>query len=99
MRRRPTLINPWLLGALIWGGFSLLIIKEHFRVSGGGAWQEMWFLCSLFWFQFGFGRILISLFRGQRHQLRDQLLITLIPPVILYLLIAPSILPEPPHHE
>jgi hypothetical protein len=85
----------WWIGALVWGVLSLTIINEHFRVSGGGSWQEIWFFCSLIWFQFGFGRVMVSLFRKQYKLLREQLLVALLPPVALYLLVAPSILKRP----
>ncbi|MBF0194884.1 MAG: hypothetical protein HQL71_10005 [Magnetococcales bacterium] len=85
----------WFIGALVWGVISLIIINEHFRVSGGSNWQEIWFLCSLIWFQFGFGRIMVSLFRKQNKFLREQLLIALLPPVALYILVVPSIFRSP----
>ncbi|MBF0357860.1 MAG: hypothetical protein HQL70_04575 [Magnetococcales bacterium] len=83
--------RSWWIGAIIWGGFSLTIINEHFRVSGGSHWEEMWFLCSLIWFQFGFARVLVSLFRRQYSLLNEQLLVALMPPVVLYFIIAPSV--------
>ncbi|MBF0383651.1 MAG: hypothetical protein HQL69_21735 [Magnetococcales bacterium] len=95
MSRGQLGVRRWWIAAIVWGGLSLAIINEHFRVSGGGSWQEMWFLCSLLWFQFGIGRVMVSLFRKQHKLLREQLLIALLPPVALYLLIAPSVLQRP----
>lgn len=95
MNGRAIRFGPWLVGALVWGGLSILIINEHFRVSGGSNWQEMWFICSLLWFQFGFARVIVSLMRREFYLVKDQLLIALIPPVILYIFVDPSIFRRP----
>ncbi|MBF0446663.1 MAG: hypothetical protein HQL67_00535 [Magnetococcales bacterium] len=91
MNLKKMRVNLWYLGAFVWGGMSLVLLDAHFRVSGGSQWEEMWFLCSLFWFQFGFGRVFVSLMKRRFFQIKDQLLMALIPPVLLYILIAPSI--------
>jgi hypothetical protein len=86
MNRRAVSFGPWSIAALIWGLFSYVIINEHFRISDGSHWQELWFLCSLVWFQFGFAMVLISIFRKQFFLIKDQLLVALLPPVLLYFL-------------
>jgi hypothetical protein len=96
MSWRTITLGPWAIGALVWGLLSLTIINEHFRVSGGSDWQEIWFLCSLIWFQFGFARLFSTLLKKQYHLLKDQLFMALLPPVVLYLFIAPSILGKKP---
>jgi len=45
----------WVLGGLVWGAMSLVVLLEYRRIGGGAReLHELWLLLSLFWGQFGF---------------------------------------------
>ena len=78
-------MRVWIIAALLWLALSIAILGAHITVSGGSHWEEMWFLQSLLWFQFGFAGLFQTLFKRRYYQIRDRLLIALTPPVLLYL--------------
>ncbi|MBF0367984.1 MAG: hypothetical protein HQL52_00855 [Magnetococcales bacterium] len=80
-------VGPWIVGALIWGLFSLVVLLEYLSQGDGVHLDQFWFLLSLIWFQFGFGSVFISLLRPPPRALIDRLLIALAPPLILYLFV------------
>lgn len=95
MSRSPVRISlPWLLGALAWGALSGLVLLEYRRIGGGEqALRELWLLLSLLWGQFGFAA-LVSDWRTTRGRgLKDILLWTLVPPLLLGVLLWLSLEP------
>ena len=78
----------WIIGALIWGLISVIIILEHFRHGAGVYWQEFWFLCSLLWFQFGFAAVFNDMLKGCPHKINDRVFIAIGPPVALYIIVS-----------
>ncbi len=78
-------MRVWVVSAMLWLAFSTAVLDVHIDLSGGSHWEEMWFLQSLLWFQFGFAGLFQTLLKRRFHQIRDRLLIALAPPVLLYL--------------
>ncbi len=88
VRRLKNTLQPWLLGALAWGIVSLVVIGEY-RASGApGQLVAIWFLMALLWAEFGFAAMFHSLIRLNGRGLGGLLLITLVPPALLYLAVA-----------
>ncbi len=85
----PRLEVPlWLVGALVWGAVSVVVLSEY-RGLGGQLRElnELWFLMSLLWAQFGFAAIFADWRRHRGRNFRALLLRTLLPPLILHVIV------------
>jgi len=76
-----------MLGALVWGVLSLTILLEYRRQPNPQYLQEIWFLMSLLWLEFGFAGIFHCLRHGLRRRLGKMLLVSFLPPLILHFLV------------
>ena len=89
MARMPQgLGHLWVAGVLAWGGLSLVVLLQY-RKLGGQARElnELWFLMSLLWAQFG----LAAIYADWRHQggrnLGPLVLRLILPPLVLHLVV------------
>ena len=80
-------LRPWILGALVWGTLSLIILLEYREQPDPRYLNELWFLVSLLWLEFGFAGLFHCLRHGLRARLGRMLLVSLLPPLVLHLLI------------
>ena len=91
MLRRPDPIRSdvrWLVAALAWGAASWLILHEYRQIGGQlRELQELWFLMSLLWTQFGFAFMFHDWLRNRGRRFRILLLRTLLPPLVLHFLV------------
>lgn len=80
-------LRPWLVGALIWGSASLVVIAEFRAVGDPRHLTEIGFLLSLLWAEFGFAAMFHAVLKQRGYRLKTLFLITVIPPLVLHLLI------------
>ncbi len=79
--------RPWLIAASVWGICGLVVLDAHVEQVGTEHLKELWFLMSLLWIQFGFAAVFHSLLKQRGRRFLALLLITLLPPLLLYLII------------
>jgi len=77
--------HPWVFGASLWLSLSLLVSLEVFRSLGTDHLFEFSGLLSLLWLQFGFAGLFHTLRNGLGRNLVPLALITLLPPLLLFL--------------
>lgn len=89
MRRiRQGFSHLWLVGALAWGGLSLVVLLEYRKLGGQPReLNELWFLMSLLWGQFCFAAIFADWRQNRGRNFGRLLLRTVLPPLILHLLV------------
>jgi len=89
IRKNPFGPNAlWVAGAVAWGGVSWLIVNEYRQLGGESReLQELWFLMSLLWAQFGFAAMFADWRRNRGRRIRILLLRTLLPPLVLHFVI------------
>ncbi len=80
-------LKPWLYAATVWGFLSLVIIREYLRGGETEYLNQLWFLLSLLWIEFGAAALFNSLIHRRRHQLLPLLMVTLVPPSIFFVMI------------
>ena len=80
-------LRPWIAGALVWGILSRVVLLEYQRQPNPRYLHEIWFLVTLLWLEFGFAGIFHCLRHGLRVRLGNMLLVSLLPPLILYFLV------------
>ena len=80
-------LRPWVFGAIAWMCISLVIIIEYLRMGESKYLNQFWFLLSLLWLEFGFAGLFYLLVKRRGQQLTVFIMVTLIPPLVLYLLI------------
>ncbi len=78
----------WLLGAILWLLLSLIISLEVLHTLGSEHLFVFSGLLSLLWLQFGLGSFFHSLLKGRSRELIALALITIFPPLLLFLLIS-----------
>ena len=79
--------RPWIIGAVIWGGLSLTILVAYIEEGDFRYLNELWFLLSLLWMQFGFAATFHAIRRKRRRNLTNLLLVMFLPPLILRFII------------
>ena len=79
-------LRPWLAGALIWAGLSLIVVNEYRKTGEREHLMVLCFLLSLLWMEFGVAGLFDALRKGRRQRLLPLLLVTLLPPLLLCLL-------------
>jgi len=78
----------WIVGALLWGGVSLIIVSEYRGIGGQPAQvRELWLLMSLLWAQFGFAALFADWRRNRGRRFRVLLMRTLLPPLVLHFVV------------
>ena len=82
-----TSIRPWVIGAVIWEFLSLVIVAEYLKLGTTEHLDQFWLLLSLLWLMFGFAAIFNALMRTRIRDLLPLILVSIVPPLILYLLI------------
>jgi len=91
MRKTRGSIGPdalWVVGALAWGALSWVILHQYRKLGGQHReLQELWFLMSLLWTQFGFAFMFADWRRNHARRFRVLLLRTLLPPLVLHLVV------------
>ncbi len=89
MRRRVgMLIAPfWWVFAAVWVLASYSIIVEYAKYGDPKYFHELWFVCSLFWAQFGFALIFSALLKTQKERVYDLLFLMLFPPLLLHFIL------------
>ena len=80
-------LKPWFIAASIWGFVSLIILVEYLKGGDTRYLNQLWFLMSLLWAEFGVAALFISLMKGNRHQVFPLILVTVLPPFILFIII------------
>jgi hypothetical protein len=80
-------LKPWLIAAGVWASASLIIIVEYLKGGDTKHLWQLWFLLSLLWSEFGFAAIFNSLMKRKRDQLLPLLLVTLVPPLLVFVVI------------
>ena len=79
--------RPWLIGALVWGAASLVVLAEYRALGDLRYLTEIGFLLSLLWGEFGFAAMFHAVLKQRGRRLQTLFLITVIPPLLLHLLI------------
>ena len=79
-------LRPWIFGALAWMCISLVIIIEYLNMGESKYLNQLWFLLSLLWLEFGFAGLFSSVVKRKGEHLAVLVMLTLIPPSALYLL-------------
>ena len=77
-------LRPWVVGALAWGGLSLILLDEYRNHGDSRYLTEIWFLLSLLWVEFPFAGIFSCLRQGRYQRLLPLLGIALLPPALLH---------------
>ena len=80
-------LRPWLLGALAWAFLSLAILLDYGGQGEAEHLAQLWFVLSLLWWQFCFAGIFSALRHNERRRVPGLLLVSLMPPALLYLLV------------
>ncbi|MBF0382890.1 MAG: hypothetical protein HQL69_17855 [Magnetococcales bacterium] len=74
----------WWIGAVCWGGASFVILSNYQSLGNTEYLNEMWFLFSLLWAQFGVAVALGALFKKNFRLLADRLFMAAFPPLLLH---------------
>ncbi len=80
-------LKPWIIAAVIWIILSLIIIVEYLKGGETRYLNPLWFLLSLLWAEFGVAALFNSLMKRKRHKIIPLLLVTFVPPLILFIII------------
>ena len=80
-------LRPWILGAVVWGTLSLVVLLQYREQPDPRYLHELWFLVSLLWLEFGFAGIFHCLRHGLRRRIGKMVLVSLLPPLVLHLLV------------
>lgn len=83
-RHNNRYLRPWIIGALLWGVLSAVVMLEYKRQPNPRYLHEIWLLLSLLWLEFGFAGIFHCLRHGKRDRLGKLLLVSLLPPLVLH---------------
>ena len=65
----------------------MIIIVEYLKAGETKYVNQFWFILSLLWAQFGLAAIFNSLMKKRVHRIYSLILITILPPVILFSII------------
>lgn len=76
----------WVVAAVVWLSLAYLLLQELHDLEGERLLLDAWRLTSLLWAQFGLAGVLAAGFKGHHHRIPLQLIVTLFPPLLLYLL-------------
>lgn len=89
MRRvKHQFANLWLLGALAWGGASLVILLEYRKLDGQAATlNDLWFLLSLIWLQFAFAAMYADWRHNRGRNFKWLLVRAILPPLALHFIV------------
>jgi hypothetical protein len=83
----PSYLKPWLIAAVVWGFLSMIIIVEYLKGGETKYVNQLWFLMSLLWAQFGVAALFNCLMKRHKHQFFPLSLVTVLPPFILYIIV------------
>ncbi len=83
--RQPQFLRPWIIGALAWLVLSVILSREYLRLHDPTHLFDLGWLLSLCWVQFGFAGLFHTLRNEQGRRAMPFLLITLLPPLVLYI--------------
>jgi hypothetical protein len=78
-------LQPWIKGALIWFAVSLIVVLEHLKTGSSDNLFDFCLLLSLLWVEFGFAGIFHTLLKEQGRKIVPLLLITTLPPLLLFI--------------
>ena len=84
--KKTHFLRPWILGAFAWLVLSIIVSLEHLRTPPPHYLLEFSGLMSLLWMQFGFAGLFQAVKRGRVGYKLPFILITVLPPAILYLI-------------
>ena len=77
-----------LLGALAWGGASLLVLLEYRKIGGqAAALNDLWFLLSLIWLQFCFAAMYADWRHNRGRRFKSLLVRAALPPLLLHVIV------------
>ena len=77
---------PWILGALIWCTLSYVVLDEYKRTGDPLYLEEIFYLLSLLWVQFGFAAIFNTVRSRRYARLNAYIAVTVLPPLAVYFL-------------
>ncbi len=77
----------WWIMAGVWGVASYAILDNYIQIGSPEHLNQIWFLCSLIWAQFGLAGAFAAMGRRQLKQAFDRLFIAVFPPLLLHLIV------------
>ncbi len=80
-------LGPWIVGALAWGAISLIVLDEYLESGAIEQLNQIGFLMSLLWLQFGFAGVFQSIRNRGAKGLPALLLVIVLPPLLLHFII------------
>jgi len=80
-------LRPWLIAASTWLACSLIILDAYLEQMGNGSLKDLCFLMSMLWMQFGFAALFHTLLKQRGRHLLALILVTILPPILLYLIV------------
>ncbi len=80
-------LRPWIIGALAWECLSLAVIGAYLGQGDTEQLNQIWFLMTLLWLEFGFAGTFHALKRRGPRALPHLLPVILLPPLLLHFII------------